>query len=109
MNLLIKNVEVGQRVPLFYAPFMVQPELNYQAKCTFIGLNIFFYFMVEFHQSIKGIGRLCKVKLRRPSSEDYSLEDYELRQRIKWFSERLIHQYGENKNLDYHISARKMK
>lgn len=29
-------------------------------------------------------------------------------ERLKWLSERLINKYGENKNLDYHISAREL-
>ena len=32
----------------------------------------------------------------------------ELKERLKWLSERLINRYGENKNLDYHISAREL-
>jgi len=59
--MLIKKIHNYEKIPILYAPFdydMSKLELS----CTFIGLNIIFYFVVEFWYAMKGMGRLCKYR-----------------------------------------------
>lgn len=49
---ITKKVKNCEEIPPFYAPYAYSYSEN-AAKCTFIGLNLFFYFWVEFRHAFK--------------------------------------------------------
>ena len=56
------------------------------------------------HTTLDQIKEMADVICENPEKQ----QKEELKERLKWLSERLINRYGENKNLDYHISAREL-
>jgi len=63
--MIIKIVSSGSEVPLFYAPYFIDVSKNYEARCTFIGLNILFYFMVEFRFAVIEMVSTCQDRGRK--------------------------------------------
>jgi len=55
--MIIKTVKQYQVYPLFYAPFYYC-QMKREMKVTFIGLNIIFYFIVEFYIAFRSFGHL---------------------------------------------------
>jgi len=60
--MIIKHIELGCEIPPFYAPFIICPKYQYRATCTFIGLNIIFYFAVELYWCTQSLVRMSRRK-----------------------------------------------
>ena len=70
--MIIKKLREGDECPLFYAPFYYSHSKK-RMSTTIIGLNLIFYFLVEFYISFKGFGLLIMRRdpLRiRPSTNE---------------------------------------
>jgi len=75
--MLIRKIKRFEEIPKFYAPFkerMCQDDL----LVTFLGLNIIFYFAVEFYRCLFGVLHLERVH-RRFERDHLEKENQKLR------------------------------
>lgn len=72
--MLVRKIQQYESIPLFYAPYRIDPVRNWECHVTFIGLNILFYFIYEFYRAFIGFGRMIKEHRKSDYVNVYSSE-----------------------------------